>query len=488
MMFPRKRAKCGQPAAKSRSAARWGMDRESLTGGAGRSVITLEQALARPGGESFLAFARHVNPVGARLLRLGSFDKLYARAEGLYLYDERGRRYMDFTAGFGALNLGHCPPEVIAAVRRAQSLPTVLLMGFSPLAGALAEALAGILPGDLSVACFGNGGAEAVELALKTARAATGRTRFVSCDNAYHGLTFGAMSVSGSRRYRAIFGPLVEHCETVPFGDVAALEQGLAKEDVAAFIVEPVQGEGGAVVPPQGYLKTAAEVCHAHGTLLIVDEIQTGFGRTGRLFAIEHDGAVPDMVLLSKSLGGGVVPISVCCTTGDIWDRAFRRRDRFDLIISTFGGNAAACAAGLKAIEITLRDDLAGRAATLGRHAMARLQELAKKHETVKEIHGQGLLLGLELKSPVSGAAMEENFALMVASCLLSDHGVLTTYFDLAPGILRFEPPLTVSREEIDYAIDAFDHVLGLGVGRLALSLGKSAIERIVHSTGRITG
>ena len=456
------------------------MDREFPTGSVGRSAITLEKALARSANGAFQAFARHVNPVEARLLRLGNFDKLYTRAEGLYLYDDRGRRYMDFTAGFGALNLGHSPAEVLAAVRRAQSLPTVLLMGFSPLAGALAEALAAILPGELSVACFGSGGAEAVELALKTARAATGRTRFVSCENAYHGLSFGAMSVSGSTRYRALFGPLVEHCETVPFGDLATLQEQLADDDVAAFIVEPLQGEGGAVAPPQGYLKSAAEVCRAHGTLLIADEIQTGFGRTGRLFAMEHDGAVPDMVLLSKSLGAGVVPISVCCTTEEIWDRAFGRRDRFDLIISTFGGNAAACAAGLKAIEITLRDDLARRAAELGQHARARLEELTAKHESVKAIHGKGLLLGIELTPPVSGATMGENFAMMVASCLLNDHGVLTTYFDLAPRILRFEPPLIVSEQEIDYAIDALDQVLGLGVSGLALSVGKSAIARIL--------
>lgn len=444
-------------------------------------VITLEQALTRPKSEAFPAFARHVNPIGAKLLRLGNFDKQYTRAEGLYLYDDAGRRYMDFTAGFGALNLGHNPAEVVAAVHKAQSLPSVLLMGFSPLMGALGEALAGILPGELSVTCFGNGGAEAVELALKTARAATGRTRFVSCDNAYHGLSFGAMSVSGSRRYRAIFGPLVEHCETVPFGDVAALQQHLTNEDVAAFIVEPVQGEGGAMVPPQGYLRTVAEVCHAHGTLLIVDEIQTGFGRTGRLFAIEHDGAGPDILLLSKSLGAGVVPISVCCTTAEIWERAFGKHDRFDLIITTFGGNAAACAASLKTIEIILRDDLAGRAAALGKHANARLQELANKHETVRAIHGKGLLLGIELTPPISGATMDENYALMVASCLLNDHAVLTTYFDLAPKTLRFEPPLIATKQEIDYAIDAFDHVLGLGMGGLALSVGKSAIGRIAH-------
>ncbi len=448
------------------------------------SAITLERALARTPNEAFRAFARHVNPVEAKLLRLGNFDKLFTRGEGIHLYDEKDRRYLDFTAGFGSLSLGHNPEEVLAAMRRAHSLPTVLLAGFSPLAGALAETLASILPGKLSVTCFGNGGAEAVELALKTARAATGRRRFVSCTHGYHGLSFGAMSVSGSRRYRAIFGPMIEDCESVPFGDLAALQEQLAKKDVAAFIVEPVQGEGGAVVPPAGYLKAAAELCHAHGALLIADEIQTGFGRTGRLFACEQDGAVPDVVVLSKSLAAGVVPISACCTTGEIWNRAFGRRDRFDLVISTFGGNAAACAASLEAIEITLRDDLAGRADALGRHAKVRLQELADKHATVRAVHGEGLLLGIELEPPILGSTMGENFALMVASGLLNEHGVLTTYFDLAPSILRFEPPLIVSKEEIDYAIEAFDEVLSRGVSGLALSLGRHAVQRILHRPG----
>ena len=446
-------------------------------------VIQLEEALARSGTESFDAFARHVSPVGASLLRRANLDKRYTRAEGLYLYDDAGRRYMDLTAGFGALSLGHNPAEVLEAIRRVRSLPTLLLMGYSPLKGALAETLAALLPGELSLACFGNGGAEAVELSLKTARAATGRHRILFCDGAYHGLSFGAMSVSGGPRYRETFGPLLEHCTSVPFGDLAALGEQLKSGDVAAFIVEPVQGEGGAVIPPQGYLAAAADACRAHGALLIVDEIQTGFGRTGRLFAIEHDSVVPDMILLSKSLSAGVVPASVCVTTRPIWERAFGSRDRFDLIISTFGGNPAACAASLKSIEITLRDDLVGRAETLGQHARARLEELARRHETVKAIRGRGLLLGIELTPPasVSALGMKEDYVPLLSSCLLNDHGILTTHFDLAPQVLRFEPPLIVTREQIDEAVDALDCVLGLGAGRLTLSLGKGTFARMLH-------
>ena len=192
------------------------MSNTSHQGTTERSVVTLEQALTRTREESVRAFARHVNPIEAQMFRVGDFDKLYERADGVFLYDETGRRYMDLTAGAGALSLGHQPAEVLDAVTRARTLPTVLLMGVSPLAGALAEALSDILPGELSVACFGSGGAESVENALKIARAATGRTRFVACENGYHGLSFGAMSVTGHPRYAAAFGPLVEHCEFVP--------------------------------------------------------------------------------------------------------------------------------------------------------------------------------------------------------------------------------------------------------------------------------
>jgi putrescine aminotransferase len=205
-------------------------------------------------------------------------------------------------------------------------------------------------------------------------------------------------------------------------------------------------------------------------------------GRTGRLFALEHENVEPDIVLLSKSLGAGVLPVSVCCAREDIWRRAFDTHDRFDTVISTFGGNAAACAAALKTIELTLAQDLPGRAAALGRHARQRLEALARRHDMVKSVRGQGLLLGIELEPPeFSKAAIGGNLASMVASCLLNDHGVVTLYFDLAPNVLRFEPPLIVTEAQIDEAIDALDRVLALGIGGLALSIGKSAIARLVH-------
>jgi putrescine aminotransferase len=354
--------------------------------------------------------------------------------------------------------------------------------------GALGANLARLLPGDLSVVSFGSGGAEAVEFALKTARAATGRAGLVGCELSYHGQSFGAISVCGGARHRDAAGPLLPRCETVPFGDLGALERALQREDAAAFIVEPIQGEGGVRVPPPGYLKGAEELCRRHGTLLVLDEIQTGFGRTGVLFACGREGVVPDIITLSKALGAGVVPVSVSVTTPGVWKRAFGTRERFDMTISTFGGNPAACAAALKTIEIVLRDDLAGRAAALGRHARARLEGLRARHPQVLSIRGEGLLLGVQFSPQrVPGGHATEDYTGLVIGRLLNKHGILTSYCDLDPSVLRFEPPLVVTKEQIDAAVDAIDEVLGHGVAGLALSLGKTLVERAVGHAGKPT-
>ena len=445
-------------------------------------IMTFDRSMNLSRDEATELFGRHVNHPLANLLKLANADMRYSRAEGIYLYDEEGRPYMDLTAGYGALNLGHNPKEVIKAVNEAQKLPSVLLVGHNPLMGALGKTLASILPGDLSVAIFGCGGAEAVENAMKTARASTGRKKFVSCMGGYHGLSFGALSVCGSERFRMTVAPLLEYCELIPFGDLKALEQKLQDKDVAAFLVEPVQGEGGAVVPPKGYLKGAADLCRKFGTLLIFDEIQTGFGRTGKMFAMEHDDVVPDIVTLSKSLGSGVVPVSVSVTSEKVWMKAFGSRDRFDLIISTFAGNPAACAAALKTIEIMQRDDIPEHARVLGDYARNKLQNLKMKQELIKEIRGNGLLLGIELETAgLFSGTMEHNLSIMVMGELLHKHSILTSYYDFDPKVIRFEPPLIVTTEQIDEAIDALDKVLSRGKKAISLSFGKTAIGSMLR-------
>lgn len=442
-------------------------------------IMTLEEALEIGRVEAADLFAEHVNPAEGKLFKLVDMDKRYVSAEGVYLFDDSGRSYMDLTAGYGSLNLGHNPKEVIEASNRVRALPAVLIAGFNPLMGALGLTLSRLLPGELSVCSYGNGGAEGVEMALKTARSSTRRRRLVSCLNGYHGLTFGALTVSKCNTYCETLGRFSECCEFVPFGDLNALEKALKGDDVAAFIVEPVQGEGGANVAPDGYLRGAKELCQRHGTLLILDEIQTGFGRTGKMFAMEHDGVIPDIVVLSKSLASGVMPISVSVTTPEIWDAAYGKDERFDLVISTFGGNPPACAAALKTIEVMLRDDIPSKADKLGEYAKKRLSELRDRHDTIKAVRGRGLLLGLELEARgLGGKLAGDNYVAMVISRLLNGHGILTAYYDLCKTVVRFEPPLVITKEQIDQAIDAIDKTLGSSTLGLAGALGKTFLKR----------
>ncbi|HEU5250210.1 MAG TPA: aminotransferase class III-fold pyridoxal phosphate-dependent enzyme [Thermoanaerobaculia bacterium] len=317
---------------------------------------------------------------------------------------------------------------------------------------------------------------------MKTARACTGRKGFISCVGGFHGLSFGALSVCGSERFRRTVDPLLEHCDLVPFGDLHALERALRRGDTAAFIVEPVQGEGGAIVPPKSYLKGAASLCREFGALLILDEIQTGFGRTGTMFAMEHDGVVPDIVTLSKSLGSGVTAVSVSVTSEKIWKKAFGSRERFDLTISTFAGNPGACAAALKAIEIMQRDRIPARAKTLGDYARSKLELLKAKHRLIKEIRGRGLLLGIELEtSGLFSETMERNLSLMIMSELLRKHNVLTSYYDFNPRVIRFEPPLIVTAEQIDEAVEGLDRVLSRGKLGIALAFGRTAAGGVLR-------
>jgi putrescine aminotransferase len=274
--------------------------------------------------------------------------------------------------------------------------------------------------------------------------------------------------------------PLLEHCELVPFDDLAALEHKLHGREFAAFIVEPIQGEGGFVVPAKGYLKGAEALCRKYGTLLVLDEIQTGFGRTGAMFAMEHEGVVPDIVTLSKSLGSGVVPISVSVTTEAIWKKAFGARDRYDLVISTFSGNPAACAAALKTVEILRRDGIPERAASLGEYARTKLEDLKARHQMIRSIRGRGLMLGIEIEtSGLIGGMLEHDLSAIIGSELLNKHHVLMSYCDLDPKVLRFEPPLVITREQIDTAIEALDKVFSRGKMALMASFGMTAARAV---------
>ncbi|MDA3935296.1 MAG: aspartate aminotransferase family protein, partial [Actinomycetota bacterium] len=417
--------------------------------------ITLERARALERAETISLYKAHVNPDLCSLLGLIGFDRRFVLAEGVEVTDDQGREYLDFLGGYGALNLGHNHPEVTEAVESVSHLPNLLQASLGSLVAPLAASIATVTPGDLSKCFFCNSGAEAVEGALKLARISTGRRDFVYAEDSFHGKSMGALSVTGRDKYRQPFEPLVPGCHGVPFGDTDALAAVLSEQECAAFIVEPIQGEGGIIVPPDGYMKAAEELCHTHGTLLVADEIQTGFGRTGTLFAVEHDGARPDIMALSKSVGGEIMPICASVATNAVWEAGYGDRDRCVLHTSTFGGNTRACAAALKTIEIIVRDDLAGAARRKGDMFKRELESIGERYGLVKEVRGRGLMLGVEFYEPkIAKSLSHEYLASSVAGLLLQDHGIITAYTLNDPNVIRFEPPLTVTDEEIGRALE----------------------------------
>ncbi|KUK82890.1 MAG: Ornithine/acetylornithine aminotransferase [Pelotomaculum thermopropionicum] len=411
----------------------------------------------------------YVNAGLAAMMGMLNFDKQFTKAEGINLWDSDGNRYLDFLGAYGALNLGHNHPRVTAALEQVKQLPNLLQASLGALAGALAKNLAAATPGDLQRSFFGNSGAEAVEGALKLARAATGRRGLVYCDNSFHGKTMGALSVTGREKYRKYFKPLLPDCISIPYGRLDALESTLKSENIAAFIVEPVQGEGGIIIPPPGYLSGAREICSRYGTLLIMDEIQTGLGRTGKMFACEHEGVIPDIMCLAKSLGGGVMPVGAYITTDGIWKKAYGSIEKALLHTSTFGGNTMAAAAAIAALEVTYEENLPDRACETGRQLLTGLYKLKDKYPLVKEVRGCGLMVGVEFNQP-GGLASKASFGLfdklseeytgsMVAGELLNKYRIITAYTLNNPNVIRLEPPLNVTSEQIDTLLQALEQV-----------------------------
>lgn len=444
-------------------------------------IVTLEQALDLPRKQAVALYREHVNPNLCSLLSLLGLDRKFVEARGMMVVDEHGNEYLDFLGAYGALSFGHNHPEIVEAVHSVERLPNLLQIAVSSLVGPLGASLAAIEPGDLSKSFFCNSGAEAVEGALKLARISTKRSHILYAENSFHGKSMGALSVTGRTKYQAPFQPLVPDCRPVPFGDVDALEQALRAHECAAFIVEPVQGEAGIVTPPDGYLKAAEEACHAQGTLLIADEIQSGFGRTGSDFAVEYDGALPDIMCTAKALGGGVMPLGAYTATDAVWQKGYGTAETCVLHTSTFGGNARAMAAGLKSIEILVRDELAKASKEKGAALKRGLERIAESTSLIKEVRGRGLMIGVEFYEPkVAKKLSAEYLAASIAGLLLNDYKVITAYTLNNPNVIRFEPPLIVTDEQVEYVLDAFEKVCAHHrgfVGAVA-GLGRTILTR----------
>ncbi len=386
-------------------------------------------------------YSEHLNPGLAKLMQFAGFG-VEVSAEGMYITDQDGRQYLDFLGGYGVFSLGHRHPDVLkAVVDQLQKQPLSSKTFFNPVQGALARRLAEVAPEGLQYTFFSNSGTEAVEAALKMARAATGRIGFVSTEGGYHGKTMGALSVTGREKYRKPYQPLVPGASFVPYGDLAAAEAAI-NETTAAFIVETVQGEGGVHVAPPGYLAGLRAACDRAGALLIADEVQTGLGRTGKWFGCDHEGVRPDLMTLAKALGGGVMPIGATMGTAAVWNKVFA--DNPLTHTSTFGGNPLACAAGLAVLDIMERDNLVERVATQGDRLQAALREAFKDQPLVAEVRGQGLLIGVEF-------AEDEVGELVIAQMM--KRGVIAAYTLNNPRVIRMEPPFLVTDEQIEHAV-----------------------------------
>ena len=403
---------------------------------------------------------RLVNPVIGELLRRFRLDPPFVRGEGSWLVRADGVRVLDAIAGYGALPFGHNPPAIWAALDRVRATaePSLVQPAMNDAAGDLAQALLAAAPPGLRHVTFVNSGAEATEVALKIARAATGRRAFLSTANGFHGKTLGALSVTGRPSFQAAFGAPVFDVGYVPYGDIAALAAALAAgpDRYAGFVVEPIQGEGGIVEPPAGYLAAAADLCRARGVRLIVDEVQTGLGRTGALFACAAEGVRPDILLVAKALGGGVLPIGAVLYNANSYSDDFARNHS-----STFAGNALACRVGLASLALLTADDgdLVEQVATRGARLRAELSAVADRYPAVlRAVRGRGLLLGLQLTSDRAAfgrhsllgvLAEQDALAPLVAGWLLNVAHIRVAPTLLGSDVLRIEPPLTLGEDEI---------------------------------------
>lgn len=452
--------------------------------------LSLDSAVKQDRGQVAENHKSYLNAGLATMLGLLDFDKQFVKAEGVCVWDSKGNKYLDFLGAYGALNTGHNHPRILEALNRVKEMPNLLQASLGTMAGALAKNLALITPGSLQRSFLCNSGAEAVEGALKLARAATGRQKLIYCDGSFHGKTLGALAVTGRGKYQKIFQPLVPGCVSVPYGDLGALESELKKEETAAFIIEPVQGEGGIIIPPPGYLSEVRNACSKYGALLIVDEIQTGLGRTGRLFACQHDDVVPDIMTLAKSLGGGIIPAGAYITTDEIWKKAYGGMDKALLHTSTFGGNTWAAAAGIAALEVILEENLPEKARETGEYLINGLRRLKEKYPLIKDVRGRGLMVGIEFNQPgglaskvsfgLAGKLSEEYLGSLVAGELMNKHRIITAYTLNNPNVIRLEPPLSVSKDQIDIVLQALEDTFTTHKG--FFSAAKAGAKSIIKS------
>lgn len=421
--------------------------------------------------ENYGLHRKYINPQFVRVLEVIGFNRNYVGAKGAYLTDEHGTEVLDFLAGFGVYNIGRNHPYVAKVLHDVLDSKTASLvqMDVSPLCGMLAEKLASIAPGNLEAVFFTNSGTEGVEGALKFSRQASGKPKVVYCEHAFHGLTLGALSVNGNTEFRSRNEPLLPDCVSVPFNNLEALEDLFKKGDVGTFILETVQGKG-VFIPKDGYLKGVRELCDKYGVLLVADEVQCGLGRTGKMFAVNHWDVKPDILVVSKALSGGYIPVGAIITTREIHSKIFDSMERCFAHSNTFGQNDMAMAAGLATIEILEKENLIENAERIGNRIIAGLRELSKRYEMLSEIRGIGLMIGMQFSEPKSLGLKaswkllhkmnNDLFCQMITMPLLEKHNILTQVAGHGLDTVKILPPLTITEEDADKFLAAMDDVL----------------------------
>lgn len=424
----------------------------------------LKAILDAYGGAPTSQDVSHLNPRFHDLLRLTGFTGRFVAGQGAWLVDDAGRRYLDAIGGYACLSVGRDHPVVRSALEQAlrKGPPTLVQFEVPTLAVALADRLKSFVDRRDDRVFFVNSGTEAVEAAMKICRAATGRPAFAHWSNAFHGLTLGALSLNGSEWLRRGFQPLIPGCREVPFGDLGALRETLVDQRVAAFFYEPIQGKG-VVEHGDGVLREVAEICRQTGTLLVADEVQTGLGRTGSSLASRQDGVEPDLVCLSKTLSGGMVPVGAVLGPEAVFDRVFDSVERSVVHSSTFRENPLAMTAGLATLQVIEDEGLVERAARMGARIREGLLEASRRGPGIRSVRGRGLMLGLELDPaamsfdlPGFSTRTPTLVAQAVSLRMLETHRMLVQSTAKSSAIIKIVPPLVIDEREADLIVEAF--------------------------------
>jgi ornithine--oxo-acid transaminase len=434
-------------------------------------MLDLKALLTDERGHLALLSEERINPALCKALKVIGYNKQYVRGKGAYLFDEAGNRYVDCLSGFGTFACGRNHPAIRESLKQAMDLdlPNLVAMGVASLSGLLARELIQLAPGQLEMVFFTNSGTEGVETAIKYARAATGKSRIIHCKRSFHGLSLGSLSVNGNDEFKEGFGPMLEPVSAVPFDDLAALERELARGDVAGFIVEPIQGKG-VFVPSDGYLPEAAALCRKHKAIFIADEVQTGLGRTGKMFACEHWGVEPDILIVAKALSGGYMPVGAVLSKRWIHEKVFSRLDRCFVHSSTFTENDLAMAAGLATLTVLKEEKLVENSAAMGHRLSEKLRAVGSQYEMFSEVRGRGLMIGVEFKQP-SSLTLKMGWNLLhsldaslfcqaMLIPLLTEHRVLAQVAGHHLDVIKLLPSLVINEDDVDYLVGAFDQVM----------------------------